>query len=57
MKCNYQVPATTLIATFDLLLLILRNLNKKQVINTKNTVFRGKARHPSGNLAQKNLSD
>ena len=38
------------------ILLILRNLSKQQVINTKNTVFHGKTRHPCRNLAQKNLS-
>ena len=36
-------------------LLIFRNLNKKQVINIKNTVFRGKTGHPSKNLAPKDL--
>ena len=30
---------------------------KQQVINTKNTVFRGTTRHPSRKLAQKNLSN
>ena len=39
------------------ILLILRNLNKQQVINTKNTVFSGKTRHSSRNLSQKNLSN
>ena len=39
------------------ILRILRNLNKQQVINTTNTVFRGKTRHPSRNLAQKSVSD
>ena len=35
------------------ILLILRNINKKQGINTKkNTVLLGKPRHPSRNLAQ-----
>ena len=39
------------------ILLILRNLNKKQVINTKKYCFRGKTKYPSRNLAQKNFSD
>ena len=39
------------------ILLILRNLNKKRVINVKTAVLRGKTRQPNRNLAHKNLSN
>ena len=51
-ESDHQVPATYHCRWK--ILLILRNLNKKQGINTKkNTVLRGKTRHPSRNLARK----
>ena len=51
-ESDHQVPASYHCRWK--ILLILRNLNKKQGINTKkNTVLRGKIRHPSRNLAHK----
>ena len=51
-ESDHQVPGTY--HRRWKILIILRNLNKKQGVNTKkNTVLRGKTRHPSRNLAQK----